>query len=309
MKNKRILLGLMLLIISLLAVGCGGGKPEQKTDSAKPAEQEVTDGQDEDQDALEEKTEEPEEPDKVTETDYMTIEGMYVDNSYSASDNNNVRFLYIFYTAHTDAENLQVDSKSMNITINDVNTYEAVRSSSQVQYMKSYYNSAYLEDVNVGDSVKFVETFEVPKGDLEKGRSITIEKDQIPDCEKLKLSTDDIVFCKSPIAIARKADPKGYKKERWARKSAPADVVEAVQNELNGFQWDVTANSIAYQIEFWAPNNYELRTAVNTSDGIYTVRNGYVICKNDIGGKIEIPFDYDNGKVDLHITDGFDMMK
>ena len=245
----------------------------------------------------------------MTETDYMTVDGLYVDNSYSTSDNENMRFLYIVYTAHTNAENLKIDCKSMTVTVNDTNSYNAVRSKRQVRYMRNYYNAAYLKEVNMGDSVKFVETFEIPKAELEAGRSIRIAKSQIPDSEKIRLSTDQIVFCDSPEEIAQKVDPEGYEKETWALQDADGEVVAAVKNEINGYQWEVSANSITYVIEFWEPDNYEVRTSFSTSGGTYVVKNGYIVCTNDIGGVIEVPFTYENGTVKVDTIAAFDAMK
>lgn len=245
----------------------------------------------------------------VKETDYMTIEGVYVDNSYSTEDNENMRFLYIFYTAHTNDQNLKIDSKSMNIKINDANTYKAVRSKKESRYLRNYHNSAYLKEVYVGEEGKFVETFEVPEGDLEAGRTISISKSQIPDADKIRLTTDEITFCDSPEEVAEKADPEGYEEEMWALDDADSEVVAAVKEEINGYQWDVNANNMKYQIEFWEPNEYELRTSFNTSGGTYEVKNGYIICTNDIDGKIEIPFTYENGSVKVDVISAFDFYK
>ena len=245
----------------------------------------------------------------VKETNYMTIDGVYVDDSYSTSDNENMRFLYIFYTAHTNDKNMKIDSKSMYVTINDTNTYKAARSKKEIRYMRNYYNGAYLKEVYVGDEIKFVETFEIPKGELEPGRSITITKDQIPDSDKIKFTTDDIVHCESPEEVGELADPEGYEEEMWALEDADSETEAAVKNEINGYQWDVNTNSMTYQIEFWDPNNYELRTSFNTSGGTYEVKNGYIICTNDIGGTIEIPFTYEDGEVDVDVIAAFDFMK
>jgi len=245
----------------------------------------------------------------VKETDYMTIEGVYVDNSYSTEDNENMRFMYIFYKAHTKDKNLKIDSKSMNITINDANTYPARRSKKESRYLRNYHNGAYLKEVYVGEDGKFVETFEIPKGDLEPGRSITISKSQIPDADKIRFTTDDIVFCDSPEEVAEMADPEGYEEEMWALEDADSERTAAVKEEINGYQWDVNVNSMKYQIEFWEPNEYELRTSFNTSGGTYEVRNGYIICTNDIDGKIEIPYTYEDGEVKVDVISAFDFNK
>ena len=119
-------------------------------------------------------------------------------------------FLYVVYTAHTNGKNMKIDCKSMKITVNDTNTYSAVRSKDQIRYMKNYYNGAYLKEVNIGDSVKFVETFEIPTAELEAGRTIRISKSLIPDSDKIRLSTDQIVFCDSPEEIASFGDDRRY---------------------------------------------------------------------------------------------------
>ena len=245
----------------------------------------------------------------VTETDYMTIEGLYVDNSYSTEDNENIRFLYVCYTAHTKAENLSIDCKSMKLTVNDVNTYKAARSKKEIRYMRNYYNGAYLKKVNIGDEVKFVETFEIPRAELEPGRSIRISKSQIPDSDKIRLRTDDIVFLDSPEKVAETVDPEGYEKEKWALEDADDEVTSAVKNEINGYQWEVNVDKFKYVIEFWEPNNYELRTSFNTSGGTYVVKNGYIICTNDIGGTIEVPFTYEGGRVKVDSISAFDFKK
>ena len=323
---KKTITMLLAGVITISVVACGGGgqseapaeapvegttetAAESSTEYSSSVAETVSDSNSEviSTDEAEENPDVVEEV-KPNESKYMTVDGLYVDNTYSTSTSDTTRFLYIVYTVHTDAENLKVDSKSMNITIDDTNTYTAVRSNPQVRYMKNYYNGAYLQDVNIGESKKFVETFEVPEADLAEGRSISISKSQVPESDKIVLSTDDIVFCDGPEEIAKIVDPEGYEQETWALEDADSDVVEAVKNEINGYQWDVYANSIAYQIEFWDPNNYELRTAFSTSGGTYEVKNGYIICTNDIGGVIEIPFTYENGKVEVDVAAGFDYM-
>ncbi len=65
-------------------------------------------------------------------------------------------------------------------------------------------------------------TFEVPGGDLEPGKEISLDVSGIPDCDKLELSTDDIVHSASDEEVAQKADPDGYAAEIQKREDADA---------------------------------------------------------------------------------------
>ena len=52
------------------------------------------------------------------------------------------------------------------------------------------------------------------------GKTITVKNSDIPGCEELRLSTDDIITCESAKEIAKAVDPEGYEKEVKARKEA-----------------------------------------------------------------------------------------
>ena len=43
--------------------------------------------------------------------------------------------------------------------------------------------------------------------------------------------------------------------------------------------------------------------------GTYVVKNGYIVCTNDIGGVIEVPYTYENGTVKIDSIAAFDFMK
>lgn len=254
----------------------------------------------------------PKEPEIVTETDYVTIDGMYVDQSYVSSENDRLKLLYIFYTAKTNAENIKICSKNSKLTINETNTYESGKYAlDDSKFFDSCYYSDFIEEVYVGDSLKVISAFTVPEGDLEAGRKISFLPYGIPDGEKLKLNTDMIEFLPSAEEIAKKADPEGYASFMHKNEEADADTTKKVKNEINGYYWSFTANNIVYQIEFFSPNKFELRVpSLNTKNGgTYVVKNGYVSCTYDSNGKtVDIPWSYkSNGEVDLDLFDAFDV--
>lgn len=247
--------------------------------------------------------------DSVFETDYVTIDGLYVSDGYKTKDDENARLLYVFYTVHSPEQNLKVDAKSMELTINDVNTYKSGNTREGIHFMRSYYSAIYLRDVKIGDSMKIVQTFTVPEADLAPGRKITIEKQQIPDINQILLSTDDIIHCKNIKEVAKKADPEGYKQEKHDLDDADSDRAALVRDSIVDYEFYVNADDMTYKLWFKSASKYELTTSgLGTVTGTYKVKNGYVVLKNDKnGGKVHIPYEVKDGKVDLKTIQGFSL--
>lgn len=175
-------------------------------------------------------------------------------------------------------------------------------------YMPIYLYSGYINDVYVGTSVKVVATFEVPEGDLAEGRTITLADTQIPTVEELHFTTDMIQHFDSAEAMAQAVDAEGY--AEILEKKAPADdaTASAVKGQINGYYWTFYVNNTSYEIEFWADNNFEVRTALGTNGGTYTVQNGYIFCTYSTNGYlVEIPYTLENGEVNLDVVEVFDM--
>lgn len=247
---------------------------------------------------------------KTTETSYMSVDGIYVDNSYEDKENSSLKLVYLFYTAKTNDKNLKIDSKSAKLTIGGMNQYESTGNlDKKCIYMSSYYYSDYLEDIFVGDSLKVVETFKIPQGDLAAGKDIKITKAQLPETEKIYISTDDIIYCDNAEKIAEKVDPDGYAAELTKRTDADQSTVNRVKSLINGYEWKFYVNSVAYTIEFISPNKFELRTAFGTNSGTYTVKNGYIFCTYPSNNyTVEIPFAFtDDGDIDLDVVTAFDV--
>ena len=225
-------------------------------------------------------------------TNYMSIDGIYVDNSYKDKENESLKLVYLFYTVNSNDKNLRVHSKSTKITINDMNTYSATGTLDKVcLYMSNYYYSDYIEDVYIGDTIKVVETFKIPQGDLIAGKSIKLKNSEIPETEKIYLLTDNIIYCDNDKQIAEKIDPQGYEKELNKREKASNDVVKKVKNAINGYQWNFYVNYTSYEIEFGNSNKFEVRTAFGSNGGKYEIKNGYIFCMYDSNNyTVEIPY-------------------
>ena len=248
----------------------------------------------------------PEEPSTVTETDVVTIDGLYVNDGYVNEDNDQLTLLYLLYTLHPAEENLEISSNITTLTINDKNEYSSERRAGACKYMGSYYYSDFIEDVYMGDELKVAETFEIPAADLEAGRTITLENYHVEDFSELLLSTDAITHCESVEQIAQEADPDGYAEAQRLREPADKPTTKTVQNAINGYYWSFITNNISYRIEFFAPNSYTLTSLGHDTTGTYEVTNGFVVCTNDATGAVnEIPYTLDGSDVEIDPATGF----
>lgn len=250
-----------------------------------------------------------EEEKECLETNYLKIDGVFVDNAYQDKDNGSLKLLYVFYTVNSNDKNLRVDSSSAKLIINDTNQYENTKHLDKVcTYMSSYYYSDYLEDVYVGTPLKVVETFKVPVGDLQEGKTLKIEKTQIPETEKIHMMTESIIFCDNAEIIAQQVDPEGYNKEINNRADADVATVTKVKNAINDYEWSFYVNSTSYKLSFESPNQFELRTVFGANSGTYAIKNGYIIGTYPNGTGFEIPYSWkENGNIDLDVVKGFDV--
>lgn len=282
--------GTLGVAVALGMAACGG----QRAQGNKPTEQE----------AIEQ--EEPEEPSTITETDVVTVDGLYVDDSYTSDENDKLKLLYLLYTLHPEDDNVEISSVGTKLTINDKNEYDSERRIGSCTYMASYYYSDFIEDVYMGDELKVVETFEVPAPDLEAGRSITLENYNVSDFEKLLLSTDAITHCESAEEVAKTADPDGYVEAQRLREPADEKTSTTVSNAINGYYWSFFTNNMSYRIEFFSPNSYTLSTMGVETTGTYQVTNGFVVCTNDKTGAVnELPYTLSEAGVELDPATGF----
>ncbi len=311
---RKIVAILLSTTIALSICACGGGASTAETTAATTeatieettTEEETTVVEETTTEAETEPETEPE-PEIVKDTDYVSLEGIYVDSSYVDDKNDKLKRVYVFYTAHTDAENLKISSKSSKMVINGVNEYTSERFSNSWSWFLNYYYSGYIKDVYVGDQVKTLSTFKIPEGELAEGRDIALSLYGIPDSDKLKVSTDDIIFCDSEEAISELVDPEGYETAKHNYEDADDETTAKVKAAINGYQWDFITNSTSYQIEFFDPNEFELRALSIANGGTYEVKNGFVICTYENGLQVQIPYTWGENDIDLDVVKAFDV--
>ena len=245
----------------------------------------------------------------TNKNDVIEVEGIYVDNSYVDSDSDALKMVYVFVNINATASNLKADSKYTKMTINGANTYDSDFYKDSCTYAPSYYYSSFIEDVYVGDSFKLALTFKVPEGDLKDSKEIVFSDSDL-SYEGIKFTTDDIVFCESAKEIGEKADAEGYAEA--AAKHSPADeeTEKKVKKLLNGYYWTyyVSAGTTVQtqEIEFFSPNEFEVRSNFGSNGGTYEVMNGYIYVTYSTNGRTYmIPYEIKDGDVELDCATAF----
>ncbi len=303
---KKLIALLLALILCFSMFACGQAKESEDKDDEKIEQKEEVE---ETAAPTEAPTEpEPTEPPFNSSNEYFSLDGIYVDSTYSEEEGSPVRTVYLFYTLTAPETNLEIDSNYTQLTINDANTYQS-ENYLLGDYATSYYASSYIEDVYVGTSLKVLATFKIPETDLAPGRVITLSDTQIPDLTNIRISTDDVQFMEGELAICEAADPEGYAQALFLREEADEDTAKKVRKGLTGYYWSFYANNIYYEIEFYKKSKYELRTAYGTADGTYVIANGYLICTHNSNGYVaEIPWEFnEDGELILNPAAAFDV--
>lgn len=242
----------------------------------------------------------------------VSVDGIYVDDSYSDADGSSLRLVYLLYTVNAGSANLRNASTSVSIIINGANTYtgDVQNTASVAQYMRNYECSKYVKDIYVGETMKFVAMYEIPEGDLADGNTVTFSASDITDWESITLSTGDFIHCESGEALAKAADPEGYASAMAAREPADEQTAATVRSSINGYYWSFYVNNIHYELEFAEGDVFQLRTRLGggatTADGTYTVAKEYIICTyTDTGYKVEVPYEFKDGEISLDTTAAF----
>ena len=122
-----------------------------------------------------------------------------------------------------------------------------------------------------------------------------------------------IVFCNNVEELCEKADPTGCAEIK--DKFTPADdaTVSDVKEQINGYYWTyyVSAGTSVQkqEIEFWDPNNFEVRSSFGANGGTYEITKGYVCVTYSTNNKTyNIPYEFDEtGEILLDCEEAFNI--
>lgn len=285
---KKLIAMLLVLVFAMSLCACGAkteGNKEGGKDNAETAES------------------------AVMSNENVTVEGIYVDSSYTDDDDSSIKMVYVFLNVKATDTNLDIDSSYTKLTINDANTYESTFYKGACDFAPSYYYSSFIEDVYVGNEAKLALTFKVPEGDLTGGKAIKLEDTSIP-FEDISFTTDEIVFCDSPENVGEQADPAGYAEAADKYLPADAETEAMVKEQINGYYWEfyVSAGTMVQrqEIEFFAPNEFEVRSSFGANGGTYEITKGYIrVTYSTNNETYNIPYEFVDGEISLDCNAAF----
>lgn len=242
----------------------------------------------------------------VLESNYITIDGIYVDESYEDED---MGLVYLFYTINANDSNIELSSTSMSMRINDKNDYTSNTNYDLIPKYTNYYYSSFIKDIYVDQTYKVCSTIEVAKGDLEGSKTITLSNSNISDIDKIKFTTDNIKHMDNIADISKDLDSEVFEVKYTKEQNALADVDEDrekyIHNNINGYYYTINVN-IGTQIsqielEFSEPNNFTLTSNFGLSNyGTYEVKNSIIILNYHTGLSKNVSYELDeNGDVIL----------
>lgn len=254
----------------------------------------------------------------VLKNDSMTIEGVYIDESYAGSDaDKDIKRLYVFADVTATSGTLSISSASFELTASyddatdeldsiDVIQYDTDSGSDLANLATSYTCTNVISEVLPGSSQKIIIPFNVPTFYLKDGATFELSNsDGLAD--GLKFGYGTIQDKENLEAIAQSADSAGYEAALKAREDASPEVAQDVMNKLDGYEYYQSFGGLTQTYKFDG-NRFTVRASGMENSGTYTVKNGYLACLQDSTGWVTwIPWeasDSQNG-IDLEIDESF----
>ena len=222
----------------------------------------------------------------VLSNDDITIDGIFVDDSWRDKDSESSRLVVAVYTLTPSSENLKTTADDLNLIVGD-NRYDGYEHHNDddlmlPNYWKKHlvncYSSNIIQDLYAGDTHKFFTFYRIPQVNLEE-TEIEFDHDEV-DASKLHMTSDQIIICEDTEALVKQADPEGYEKTQDALTPVSDSEAAAVRNALNGWMY-TSYSKISTELAFTGVNTFELSITVGGStvsrEGTYEVTKGYLL--------------------------------
>ena len=234
----------------------------------------------------------------------MTMDGLYLDDSYVDEKSDVLKAVHVVYTVGSD-NNFDVNYHTLKLKIGE-NSYEGEhidQFDSLDDKIPNVIHTDVLNDTTIyaGESRQVLVTYLVPEADLEAGKEITFSDSEGLGSSNIKMSTNDIIRISSVNELAQAIDPNGYASYQAKYNPATADTAEVVSNQLNGYYFATVYNGMSIRYEFAAPNAYTATVSGQSTTGTYEVLNGFIkLTVDSTGYESYAPYTLDeSGKLNV----------
>ena len=219
----------------------------------------------------------------VLSNDDITIDGIFVDDSWRDKDSESSRLVVAVYTLTPASENLRTTADDLNLIIGD-NRYDGYEHHNDVdlilpnywkKHLANCYSSNTIRELYAGDTHKFFTLYRIPQVNLEE-TEIKFDHDEV-DASTLHMTSEQIIICEDTEALVKQADPEGYEKTQDDLTPVSDSEAAAVGNALSG--WTYTAYStISTKLEFTGVNTFKFTIiGAGSREGTYEVTKGYLL--------------------------------
>lgn len=245
------------------------------------------------------------EPTSTLGNDNITIESIYVDDSYKNEEHPSLKRVWVFSEIHPEDNTIEASSYSGKMIIGET-TYDAVfQSEKDGMWFSSYHYSNTIKEVFKSETLKIAFMFEVSESDLTNEAKLTFQDLGRANCDGIEVLGKDVQHAENDEAIAKAVDPDGYQKAISAREPADADTASSVIAALDGYEYFASYGSLSWRCAF-SGSSYSLRSMGLATTGTFEVLNGYLLFTNDDNGAQSwIPWSWkDDGTISLDLSSG-----
>ena len=242
----------------------------------------------------------------------VTVNAVVIDDSHVDPEHKTLKRVFVFATLHPTSDNYEASSSIAELKVTDKaggtsNEYETTINqnktddgSKALAWSSSYYFDNVIKDVYAGEQFKIAYAFDVPESQLTDKATLSISGSSTFGDTDISILAKDIKHVDGAEAMAKTADPEGYKAEQVARSDASQDVVAQVKPKLEGYEYFGYYGSLKNSFEFGFNGDFTNKTS--GKGGTYRILNGYLeLTYTDDGKKILLPYTLKDGKLDIDI--------
>ena len=225
----------------------------------------------------------------VLSSDEITINGVYLDDSWRSKNSDVDRVVVVSYTL-TPSKNVQTYADALGINtdgkghggLDHLNDTEFLLPNYWLKHMPNFVNGNTNHEYAAGDTINMVAFYRIPQTELEN-TEIKFSHSDVSGAKKLHMSSDDIVICEDTESLVKQIDPEGYQQTIDAL--TPLSTEESNELAYALLSWEFSAGEtigslwVNYKLSFTGINEFSFSTSgLGTRSGTYVATKEYILC-------------------------------